>query len=73
MKECKHEWYVFSMTRQDKSLLVECRKCKRFGFIEKFTEQEWKDAITALPESYLWKDNSRVVVWPGEDASIKPK
>ena len=65
MKECKHEWYVFSKTQQSRSLLVECRKCRRFGSVENPNKQEWSDADEAESEPYLWKDNSRVVMWPG--------
>ena len=65
MKECKHEWYVFSTSQQDRSLILKCRKCKRFGTIEDPTKQEWSDALMAESEPYLWEDNSRVVVWPG--------
>ena len=65
MKECKHEWYVLSRTQQSKSLMVSCRKCKRGGFVEDPTREEWKEAVEADSEPYLWEDNSRVVIWPG--------
>jgi hypothetical protein len=65
MIECKHEWYVFSAFQQDRSLMVECRKCKAFGVAEAPTKQEWHNAVNAQ-EPYLWKDSSRVTVWPGD-------
>ena len=65
MKECKHEWYVVATTKLSRSLMVECRKCRRCGFIEKPDKQEWKEALEAESEPYLWEDNSRVNVWPG--------
>ena len=65
MKECKHEWYVYSRAQLSRSLEVECRKCRRFGFVENPTKKEWNDALKAETERYLWEDNSRVVIWPG--------
>ena len=65
MKDCKHEWYVFSKSQQDTNLMVECRRCKRFGVIEHPSKQEWNAASNAESEPYLWEDNSRVNVWPG--------
>jgi hypothetical protein len=65
MRDCKHEWYVFSLASQARSLLVECRKCKRYGTVVNPTKQELKYASATLPEQYLWEDNLRVVLWPG--------
>ena len=65
VKECKHEWYVLATTQQDKSLMVRCHRCKRYGFVEDPDKDEWNDAAEAGSEPYLWEDNSRVVVWPG--------
>ena len=47
MKDCKHEWYVFSTTGLQRSLMVEYRKCRRCGFVEDPTGQDWKDACNA--------------------------
>lgn len=65
MTNCKHEWYVLETIQTEKSILVQCRKCKRFGFVEDPTKEEWKTAQDADSEPYLWEDNSRVVIWPG--------
>lgn len=51
------------LIQQDKSLMSECRKCKAFGIVEIPTKQEWNEASNVKSEPYLWKDNSRVVVW----------
>ena len=66
MKECKHEWYVFNKTVMDRSLSVECRKCKMYGFVENPSKEEWKTAMSAQ-EPYLWEDNSRVNLWSFPD------
>ena len=63
MKECKHEWYVISKTHEERSLIVECRKCRAFGIVENPTKEEWNEASNT-EEPYLWKDNSRAFTWP---------
>ena len=45
--------------------MVEFRRCRRGGFIEKPDKQEWKEALEAGSEPYLREDNSRVNIWPG--------
>lgn len=63
-KKCKHEWYVVSKAQQSRSLMVECLKCMRCGFINNPNNKEWDAASEAEAEPYLWEDNSRVEVWP---------
>lgn len=65
VKDCKHEWYVFAVTHEKKSLLLQCRKCKMYGVVNNPTKEEWKEAEKVEKGPYMWEDNSRVVIWPG--------
>jgi hypothetical protein len=56
-----HDWEVYSTALADACLLVHCKRCKRRGRVDDYTQAEWNAAFFAPSRPYKWEDASTVV------------
>jgi hypothetical protein len=56
------DWWVYSTTTDDGSLLVEDRNSGNRGYVSDPTKLEWAAAYHAPSKPYPWTDASRVVI-----------
>jgi len=62
IRNCTHEWVVFSTALDDVCLLLECVKCGALGTVDDPTADEWDEAFHASENPYGWGDWGRVTV-----------
>lgn len=56
------DWWVYSTSLSDGSLMVEDRNSGDRGYVPNPIKSEWSEAFHAPSNPYPWKDDARVIV-----------
>jgi hypothetical protein len=62
IRQCDHDWVVFSTALAEVWLMLECFCCGGQGTIDDPTKEEWGEAFYAPDHPYAWRDKTRVTV-----------
>lgn len=62
VRECDHEWIVYSTALAEVWLMLRCFRCGAHGSVDEPTDTEWAEAFHAPSDPYPWADKSRVTV-----------